>query len=107
MKKMIVACALLVLAVFSLGGCAMVAAPVNGCWYTGVQGPLMVDDQDVASSKVGTSTMTSFFGVIAVGDASIDAAKKSAGISKVSHVDFESTSVLGIFSKWTTVVYGE
>jgi hypothetical protein len=56
---------------------------------------------------VGTSQATSILGWFAFGDASIDAAAKSAGISKIHHVDEQSTSVLGIFATYKVLVYGE
>jgi hypothetical protein len=41
------------------------------------------------------------------GDSSIKAAASNAGITKIQHVDFKTTSVLGIYAKTTVVVYGE
>lgn len=91
---------------FLLGGCAAVSSPVFGTIYTGVQAPVAVGDSG-SSAKVGESSATSILGIFAVGDASIDAAKKAGGITKVAYVDHKSTSFLGIFAKWTTVVHGE
>ncbi len=50
---------------------------------------------------------TSVLGIYASGDASIDAAAKSAGITKIHHVDEQSTNILGFFAKYTVYVYGE
>jgi len=58
-------------------------------------------------SKVGTSEATSILGMVATGDASIEAAKNNGGITKVSHVDFNSDNILGVYGKYTTTVYGE
>ena len=46
-------------------------------------------------------------GLIATGDASIDAAKKHGSITKVSSVDHSSTRILGYYAKFCTVVTGE
>lgn len=89
-----------------LTSCAMSTTPVTGFLYTSAKGPGTVTSNTLGK-KVGTSSATSILGIIGTGDASIDAAAKSAGIKKVSHVDYESTGVLGIFAKHTTIVYGE
>ena len=91
---------------FLISSCAMVKAPLSGYVYTGVKAPVTATSNS-NSSKVGTSQATSVLGWFAFGDASIDAAAKSAGISKIHHVDEQSTSVLGIFATYKVLVYGE
>jgi hypothetical protein len=46
-------------------------------------------------------------GIVATGDASIQEAAKQAGIKKISHVDSKKTSILGIYSSYQTLVYGD
>ncbi|MBC5621890.1 hypothetical protein H8S64_12350 [Butyricimonas sp. NSJ-56] len=58
-------------------------------------------------SKVGTASVNNILGVYLSGDASIQAAAKSAGIKKISHVDSQKKSILGIFSTYKVMVYGE
>ncbi len=41
------------------------------------------------------------------GDASIHAAAREGGISKIAYVDSHSTSILGIYAKYCTIVWGE
>lgn len=90
-----------------LTGCAAYsAAPVYGFVMTNVSGPLAAPSVG-SPTKVGRGTMTTILGLIASGDASIESAAKSAGITKIHHVDFESKSTLGIIASWTVVVYGE
>lgn len=89
-----------------LSSCAVVKAPVSGVVYTKVKAPVAVTENENAS-KVGTAEATSILGIVATGDASIDAAAKSAGITKIHHVDAESTGILGIFAKYKIYVYGE
>lgn len=89
-----------------LSSCAFVATPVLGGLYTDVKAPLAATSNTVGN-KVGTAEATSILGIVANGDASIEAAAKSAGITKISHVDYQGYSVLGIFAKFTVYVYGE
>ena len=92
---------------FVLTGCAAVKSPVsNGLLYTGVSGPVAATASDVYS-KVGKSSCVAILGIVSTGDASIDAAMKNGGITKIHHVDHKSTSVLGVYAKFTTIVYGE
>jgi len=59
------------------------------------------------SAKVSKVTATNILGIIATGDASLEAAMKQGGITKVHHVDQEVTSILGLWSTYTIYVYGE
>jgi len=91
-----------------LTGCgAMAASPVTGFLYTEVKGPVTATGIDTSSSKVGTATCTSLLGLIATGDASIETAAKSAGITKIHHVDYQSKNILGLYAEFTVTVYGE
>lgn len=89
-----------------LSSCAFVSTPLTGFIYTDVKGPLAVTD-NTGSSKVGTGKMQSILGIVATGDASIETAAKSAGITKIHHVDYHSTGVIGIIASFTVIVYGE
>jgi ABC-type sugar transport system substrate-binding protein len=89
-----------------LSSCAMVKSPVSGFLYTSVKAPVAATS-NAGSTKVGTSKATSILGWFATGDASIDAAAKSAGITKIHHVDEKCMSVLGLFAKYEVFVYGE
>jgi len=92
---------------FILSGCAVVQSPVsNGLFFTAVSGPGTVTANDVYS-KVGRSSCRSILGVVSTGDASINAAMINGGITKIHHVDYRSMSVLCVFAKFTTIVYGE
>ena len=82
---------------------------LNGCLYANVKTPLDRDvDKTAIGSKVGTSTVQSVQWLVAWGDASTDAAAKNGNISVIYHMDQEVFSVLwGLYSKSTTIVYGE
>lgn len=57
--------------------------------------------------KTGAATATSILGIVATGDASIEAAAKNGGITRIHHVDHHSKNILGFYSEFTTIVYGE
>jgi hypothetical protein len=56
---------------------------------------------------MGSSSATSILGLVTTGDASIDAAAKAGGITKIHHVDFQMKSILFFYMKATVTVYGE
>lgn len=87
-------------------GCAGVMTPAVGTIYSNTSAPIaatMASDY----SKSGTASCSSILGMVATGDASITAAMRNGGITKIHHVDYNSTSILGLYAKMTTTVYGE
>lgn len=63
---------------------------------------------NAVGSKVGTAKATGFLGVLFFDqDASIQAAAKNGGISKVSTVDINQGSILGLIVTYETIVTGE
>ncbi|MDD5507183.1 MAG: TRL-like family protein [Bacteroidales bacterium] len=102
MKKLMV----LLIGVFFLAGCAVVKTPLTGFIYSDVKAPFAVTS-NTGADRVGTAEATSILGIVALGDASIDAAAKSAGITKIHHVDEHVTGILGIYARYKVVVYGE
>lgn len=91
--------------VATLSGCASVATPTTGFLYTAVQGPIVTGTATDAS-RTGQACANNILGIIAVGDASIDAAKKNGNIKNVASVDHDSLTVLGLYGKFCTVVKG-
>jgi hypothetical protein len=87
-----------------LVGCATVY-PV-GILFTEVKLPAEATGTN-ASSKVGTSECVSVLGLVATGDASIEAAMKNGGIKKIHHVDWDAKNILGIYGIYKTTVYGQ
>lgn len=94
--------------------CAAIAALALSVASCGSMGMIYTDyisagtaTSNTLGSKVGQSQRTSVLGLVAIGNSGIEAAAKSAGIKKVSHVDVREFSVLGLFSTVTTYVYGE
>lgn len=89
-----------------LCSCGATKSPVMGFVYTDVTSGNAVTSNSLGS-KVGRSQATGILGIVATGDASYQTAAKSAGISKISHVDENSYTILGIYTKYETIVYGE
>lgn len=89
-----------------MSGCmAYTQAPVMGAIYTGVKAPI-VATSNTSDSKMGRATCKSILGLVALGDCSIATAAKDGGISHVKSVDYEATSILGIYAESTTIVTG-
>lgn len=98
-KKSLICWLCLMLAVLCLQACA----------YSHVQRPLDTDyDSTSLGSKVGRAHIQSVLWLFAWGDAGSKAAADNGGITVIKHADTESTIILfGLYSKFTTVVYGE
>ena len=106
MKKFILV-SILMCAVAILSSCAT-TYPV-GVFYTDIRVPLAtgVDIDPAVSPKVGVAVSKSILGLVATGDSSISAACANGGIRKIHHVDWEASSVFGIYSTYRCVVWGE
>lgn len=102
MKKTIALVALTAVG-FMFASCASSTRPA-GAVYADVSDPVAVSG--TAGNRVGEATSTSYLGIVALGDSSIDAAKRAGGISTVSSVDVKRKNILGIISSYTTVVHG-
>lgn len=107
MKHIILKISAILLALGLLNGCAMVQSPVSGFAYTNVRAPVSVAQSDEKPSRVGRASVRSILGLIALGDASIQAAADKGGITKIHHVDYEATNYFGVMSEYTVVVYGD
>jgi len=92
----------LLLALVLLTGCATYV-PVGGFYVQGKQG---LQDNNEAASKVGRACMNSYLSLIAVGDASVEAAKRNGSITKVATIDYEVNNVFGFIGEYCTVVKG-
>ena len=97
--------ALAVVAAVLLAGCAIGHGPVVAPLAFDLRGPVSAGSA-AGSSKVGRATATGIV-MFASGDASISTAMKNGGITRIHHVDHETTNILGVYSKYTTIVYGE
>ena len=108
MKKFIVSVATACAVVVFTSGCAGIGSIAGGTYgeiYTQTSAAVAVGSAS-GSEKSGTATSTSII-CFATGDSSISAAMAEGGITKIHHVDCKIMSVLGVYAKYTTVVYGE
>lgn len=101
MKKLFAAGALA--ASTLLTGCAT-SVPV-GALYTDVTLPAEATS-NASANKVGKASCQSILVLVATGDCSIEAAKKNAGISEVTHVDWKAHNILGVIGTYTVTVHG-
>ncbi len=95
-------------------GCILLMVAAVGCANGPVvypitvdtKGPVAVGDSILPATKVGRAKAQGIV-LVGIGDASITAAAKDAGITKIHHVDTDVLNVLGIYSRYETIVYGE
>jgi hypothetical protein len=92
---------------------------LTGCYYSPVVPPIGVVFSDVKApmdteldstdmgTKSGEAETCSILGLVSWGDASIEEAAKNGGLQTVKHADYEFFTVLGVYSTYTTVVYGD
>lgn len=98
---------LLVAVAAGMSSCASLSSQAGmGAIYMDVQTGEHVTSNNMGA-KVGTATVNNILGLVLTGDASIQAAAKSAGIKKISHVDSQKKNILGIYSTYKVIVYGE
>jgi hypothetical protein len=89
----------------TLGSCSSKTGLVGGL-YAGYGEGKSASAQ--VSVKKGESCAMSILGLIAVGDASIDTARRNGGIRSISSVNEHWTSILaGLYSSKCTVVTGK
>jgi len=81
-----------------IAGCAVGHGPVIAPVTINMKGPVSAGPA-MTGSKVGRAEAWGIL-VFATGDASISAAAKNGGINRIHHI-------LGIYAKYTTIVYGE
>lgn len=88
-------------------GCAMGRSPVsNGMIFTDVKGSESATS-GASASKHGESCATNVLGLVAYGDASAHTAADNGGISKIQTVDYKTNTVLGVWARSCTHVFGE
>lgn len=91
-------------AVALLSGCAS-TYPVGGL-FQDLQMPVAATGEG-SGKKMGEAECSSILGMVAMGDCSIQTAKKKGKITKVSHVDWKVKNILGIIGNYKVVVYGD
>jgi hypothetical protein len=98
-------------------GLVGIMAVCVGCTYPmgGIVAPVQMTKSPVAVGDtsmgmddldMGSATVEGII-LLAKGDASIEAAMKDGGITRIHHVDSEEFNILGIYSTYTIKVYGK
>jgi hypothetical protein len=59
-----------------------------------------------AADKTGRACVQSILGMVATGDASIEAAKAAGGIKEVVNMNYEAKNILGVWGEYCLVVKG-
>lgn len=88
-----------------LAACQPVVSPLMGTLYIDVKGPVTATE-GTSATKQGRACAQNILGLVATGDASIDAAARAGGIKQIVSVDFESNHILGIIGTFCTIVKG-
>ena len=99
MKKAV----LLLVLLFLVTSCATYVP--TGILFT--EGKMGMQEDGTKGTKTGKACMNSYLALIAIGDASIDAAKKNGGINKVEKIDYEVRNILGLYGEYCLVVQGK
>ncbi len=94
------------LVVFGVSGCATTKAPLSGLAYSDMQFAGDVTG-NTAGGKLGEACASSYFGLVALGDATIESARKSGGINSVTSVDFVTQNYGPFYYKFCTLVRGK
>ncbi len=112
MKRLLLVAALAAFSVASMTGCATFAVMgAGGTLYADVTAPMpdaaYYGPEATGPVKTGQASYSSILGLVQTGDASIRAAMKDGEITKLHHVDYKFTNILGIIATYTTIAYGE
>ena len=95
----------------TLVGCVSYRAPVMPptANFSNFQAPVDVTFNDtVIGPKIGESGITSaIFGLFSFGDASVYAAAIQGNITRIDHIEYAYTNILGIVTFYKTKVYGQ
>lgn len=91
---------------FTITGCASLRSPVIGVAYSDVHAGVSASS-NTAGNRVGEACATSYLGLVATGDASIEAARRNGGVTLITSVDEAYQNyVFGAYQKYCTIVRG-
>ena len=105
MKKSILSATLITALLMTSSCFAGARTPVTGFLYSDVKGG---ESATISTGgRIGISKCVSYLGLIGLGDCSIEAAKRSGQIKRVSSVDYHTKNILGLYAETTTIVNGK
>ena len=93
----------------ALTSCATAITPAGvGALYTDVTSNEYINDNHASlGKKVGYGKATNILGLLATGDVGVNKAARDGGIRKITHIDAQKKSVLGLYATYEIFVYGE
>lgn len=88
-------------------GCASfsMGVPLNGFLFNGVSTGIAATSNQ-AGNRVGEACASSILGLVAMGDSTIETARRNGGITLITSVDNSFTSILGLYASYCTHVRG-
>lgn len=97
---------LAILAASFLSGCASLRAPLIGVLYMDEKAGLEASSNQ-AGTRIGSACANAYVGLVAMGDASIETARRNGGITMITSVDESFRSyVFGAYQEYCTIVRG-
>lgn len=104
-KRVLYVLLISVFTVTFLTSCGFVADGPFGWVYTDNKAPIGMGSAESGAQK-GRACIHSFFGMISIGDASIEASMKDAGIKEVYTINKENLNIFGTYTRQCTIVAG-
>jgi len=105
MKKTVALVGIIGFILVGFTGCGFVADGPFGWAYTNTKTPITVGAA-AGGEKMGRACVRSYFGMVTVGDASIETAMKEAGITDIHTVNEDNFSIFGTYTRQCTEVSG-
>jgi hypothetical protein len=108
MVKKILTTSIILAAAAVASQCSAGYAPPMGSLFTDISMNKDVSSKTAVGGKTGKACVTGILGLIATGDASVEAAAKAGKINTVNAVDYKRTDILGsVYSTVCTVAQGD
>ncbi len=93
---------ILIVAALAVSACA--SYHPRGFLYT--ETTMGIESGDAKNTKTGRACVNSYFGLVAVGDASLEKAKADGDIHEIASINYEVNNVLGMVANYCLVVRG-
>ncbi len=72
-----------------------------------VSAPYGVTSNTIECPKVGIGTLTSYAGIVTIGQGCINSIAEEAGITRIHYVDYQTMNIAGFYARVNIMVYGE
>ena len=110
MKRLLLRVALTTLLVFLFTGCTYLAPviPPQGLLFSNIESTIDIDaDETELGDLRGESSSYSALALFSFGKASVAAAAEDGDLEIITHVDYAYLNILGLFQRFTVIVYGD